>query len=226
MSNNINIKEYLAQLGDFETNQQNRIKKYLEEQCTKDEALKTLYRPEKIADCYNFIKDVVRQKSSGDAVVEDAIVYKMARDYYLEILPKYAESGPEIKKPKKAASKKEKEPEFEEATVDMNKADISDVTEDMSKDIEAAEVKPAEEKLEITNIETAEDNVEAADDNVVRDEYGFEVFGEEAEGPKDEPSHQEAKNKKAAEAVREAKPVTADEETQYDENGNGLLFTF
>lgn len=219
MSNNINIKEYLAQLGDFETNQQNRIKKYLEEQCTKDEALKTLYRPEKIGDCYNFIKDVVREKASGNAVVEDAIVFKMARDYYLEILPKYAKAGPEIKKPKKAVSKQEKEPEFEEATVDMNKADISDVTEDMSKDIEAAEVKPAEEKLEITNVDTA-------DDNVVRDEYGFEVFGEEAEGPKDEPSHQEAKNEKAAEAVREAKPVTADEETQYDKNGNGLLFIF
>ena len=42
------------------------------------------------------------------------------------------------------------------------------------------------------------------DENVVRDEYGFEVFGEE---PKQEPCHIQDKERP----------------TQYDEDGQGLL---
>lgn len=86
---NIDYKSYLESLGDFETNQKIVIKKYLEEQCKTDEALKEAYKEEEIDNCYIFISNCVREKSKSNSVcVEDAVVYKMARDYFIEILSK------------------------------------------------------------------------------------------------------------------------------------------
>ena len=91
MADKIDYKAYLSQFGKIETDAKNRIKEYLEEQTKEDAALRELYRPEKIDDCYNFIKDAVKATGCGSsATVEDAIVFKMARDYYLDILPKQA----------------------------------------------------------------------------------------------------------------------------------------
>lgn len=88
MANKIDYKAYLSQFGKIETDAKNRIKAYLEEQTKEDAALKELYRPEKIDDCYNFIKDAVKATGCGSsATIDDAIVFKMARDFYLDILP-------------------------------------------------------------------------------------------------------------------------------------------
>lgn len=88
MSKNIDYEAYLKTIGDFEINQQNQIKKYLEEQCKTDEALKAVYNEAEIKNCYEFIKECVRRKNKGSGVcVEDAVVYKMVRDYFIEILP-------------------------------------------------------------------------------------------------------------------------------------------
>lgn len=93
----IDYKKYLSELGKVETNQKKLIKKYLEEQCEKDTALKSLYRPEKIDDCYDFIVECARNLKSGNhAVIEDGIVFKMARDYFIEVLPKVADEPPEV----------------------------------------------------------------------------------------------------------------------------------
>ena len=95
----IDYDAYIASLGKIETDNLSRIKDYLEKQCEQDEALKTLYRPEKIQDCWNFIFETCKKLAHGaSSCVEDAVVFKMARDYFIEILPKVAEEPPEIKK--------------------------------------------------------------------------------------------------------------------------------
>ena len=119
MANKIDYKAYLAQFGKIETDAKNRIKKYLEEQIKEDAALKELYRPEKIDDCYNFIKDDVKATGCGSsATIDDAIVFKMARDYYLDILPKEADEPPAVKTTgaetaEEAETEAETEPEAE-----------------------------------------------------------------------------------------------------------------
>ena len=86
------------QFGKIETDSKNRIKAYLEEQIKEDAALRELYRPEKIDDCYDFIKNAVKATGCGSsASVEDAIVFKMARDYYLDILPKQTDEPGAVK---------------------------------------------------------------------------------------------------------------------------------
>ena len=119
MANNINYKEYLSQFGKIETDTKNRIKAYLEEQIKEDAALRELYRPEKIDDCYDFIKNAVKASGCGSsAAVEGAIVFKMARDYYLDILPKTADEPPSVKSTgaetaEEAETEAETEPEAE-----------------------------------------------------------------------------------------------------------------
>lgn len=186
MSGKIDYEKYLAGLGEVETNQKLIIKKYLEEQCEKDEALKSLYRPEKLDECYCFIVDVVaKMKRDGRcSCVEESIVYKMARDFYIEILPTIAENPPEVSAAtKKKESKKEKPKE--EPAVDISKADISDVSGEMTKD--------------------------AAEDKVVRDKYGFEIYGEteEPEEQEETPCHQD---------------ILEDKNEQKDDLLNSLLY--
>ena len=167
---NINYDEYLATIGKIESESIDRIKNYLEEQCKEDEALKTLYRPEKIKDCWKFIFECARKISKGNnACLEDGLVYKMARDYFIEVLPKVAENPPEVKTETKA-----------ETNVD---AEVQN---------EAAETETEAETVEEEISETVEE--EAETDDVVRDEYGFEIYGEEAPKPEEkeeEPVHQE-----------------------------------
>ncbi len=159
---NINYDEYLATIGKIESESIDRIKNYLEEQCKEDEALKTLYRPEKIKDCWKFIFECARKISKGNnACLEYGLVYKMARDYFIEVLPKVAENPPEVKTETKAETKVDAEVQNEAAETE-------------------AEAEIVEEETE--------------PDDVVRDEYGFEIYGEEAPKPEEkeeEPVHQE-----------------------------------
>ena len=85
----IDYKKYLEGLGAVTTKQVDRIKEYLEKQCESDEALKAAYVPEKIVDCYDFIENAVKNmaRQGNCACLEDPVVYKMARDYFIEILP-------------------------------------------------------------------------------------------------------------------------------------------
>lgn len=87
----INYEEYVKGLGDVPTNQELVIKKYLDELSEKDESFKAAYNPDinVIHDCYNFIKEAVSklQHTGNFICVEDAVVFKMARDYFIDILP-------------------------------------------------------------------------------------------------------------------------------------------
>ena len=174
MAEKIDYKAYLSQFGKIETDAKNRIKEYLEEQTKEDAALRELYRPEKIDDCYNFIKDAVKATGCGSsATVEDAIVFKMARDFYLDILPKTADEPPEVKTEVMHHQADETEGES-----------VSDANDEAETEPEAAETKEEEKAAEADN-----------ENEVVRDEYGFEVFGEEPESVTEE---------KGAETVTEA----------------------
>ena len=152
MSKKIDYDAYLKQLGDIDTNQENRLKAYLEEQCKYDDALKACYDPEKMDDCYEFFKECYfkmaqKDKTNAAVVIEDAVGYKIARDYFIEILPTLKDETP--------AEKTEEKP------VDIAPAQetVKEVAEQIEKD--------------------------ATSDNVKRDEYGFEVFGEENDEPEE-----------------------------------------
>ena len=229
--NKIDYKDYLKQFGSIETDAKNRIKAYLEEQIENDAALKALYRPEKIDDCYDFIKNAVKATGCGSsATVEDAIVFKMARDYFLDILPKAADEPPEVK-----------------SEVMLHQADEEEgesVTEENSE----AETEPeavTENEEEIT--------AEADNENeTVRDKYGFEVFGEEPESVTEEKGAEtateaeteaETEPEAVTEIIEEETTAEADNEnegtpceeaesenekpkpsaTKYDEEGQGLF---
>ena len=67
------------------------VKKYLDDLSEKDGCLKSLYVPSRIKDCFKYITEQARKKAVNNcAMVEDSVVYKWARDYYIEILPKEA----------------------------------------------------------------------------------------------------------------------------------------
>lgn len=65
------------------------IKKYLDKQVENDTALKNVYVPAKIKDCFKYITELARKQAVNNcAMIEDSQVYKWARDYYLEALSK------------------------------------------------------------------------------------------------------------------------------------------
>ena len=193
MADKIDYKAYLSQFGKIETDAKNRIKEYLEEQTKEDAALRELYRPEKIDDCYNFIKDAVKATGCGSsATVEDAIVFKMARDFYLDILPKTADEPPEVKTEVMHHQADETEGES-----------VSDANDEAETEPEAAETKEEEKAAEADN-----------ENEVVRDKYGFEVFGEEPESVTEEKGAETATEAETeAETEPEAVTEIIEEET-------------
>jgi len=61
------------------------VKAYLERQIEEDAALREKYDASLVKKCFEYITEQARKQADGDcAVVEDALVYKWARDFYLE----------------------------------------------------------------------------------------------------------------------------------------------
>ena len=143
----IDYDAYLKTIPDLATSQKDIIKKYLEEQCEKDEALKALYKPSHIDGCYNFILECVRKTATGgcNAVVEDAVVFKMARDYFLEILPTIAEEPPEIKTEAMPEDKAKGGTEAEDSEEDVVQVESCAMPEDVARDMSEDAAKEAEE---------------------------------------------------------------------------------
>lgn len=222
MADKIDYKKYLEQFGKIESDAKNRIKAYLEEQIEQDEALRALYRAEKINDCYNFIKEAVKASGCGSsAAIEDAIVFKMARDYYLDILPKQTDEpitvksdGAETAEAAETEAETEQETETEETPADNENSGTP------SEEAEPENEKPAEE--EVMPHQADSEGKESA--GVVTDKYGFEIFGEEA-------PEACAETEASAEEKTETKAEPENEKPEhhlpkYDEDGNGLLFDF
>jgi hypothetical protein len=85
-------------------NHEQVIKNYLETQIIEDAALREKYDAKKLSACYKYIVSQARkQADNGCAMIDDAVVYKWARDFYLE--------GPQ----------KEEEPEEEETLEEEKK---------------------------------------------------------------------------------------------------------
>lgn len=215
MAEKINYKDYIAQLGTVETDQAARIKKYLEEQIQNDEALKTLYRPEKIDDCYDFITNAVKEmpRNGSCACIEDSIVFKMARDYFIEILPKVADEPPAVKSTgaetaEKAETEAETELETEEKPADNENSGTP------CEEAEPENKKPEEAMLhQACNKGDKSAELENSEAEKVTEEKGAET-AEEATMDNTEPKA-EPENKK---------PEAS--ESKFDEEGNGLLFDF
>ena len=234
----IDYKEYLKSLGTIETDAKKRIQAYLEEQIKENAALRELYRPEKIDDCYDFIKNAVKATGCGSqATVEDAIVFKMARDYYLDFLPKESDEVSEVKTAgaetaAEAETEAETEPEAE--TEDTSAEADNENSGTPCEEAEPENEKPAEEVMlhqadnegESVESESSEAETEPAteeekptdnENKVVTDKYGFEIFGEE----KPEASAETAASAETKAEPENEKPADA---PKYDKDGNGLLF--
>ena len=64
------------------------IQKYLEKQIKKDHALAEKYDPKKLDKCSEYITDLARKELIGKpGYIEDAVVYKWARDFFLGDTP-------------------------------------------------------------------------------------------------------------------------------------------
>ena len=245
MAGKIDYKEYLKSLGTIENDARKRIQAYLEEQIKEDAALRELYRAEKIDDCYDFIKNAVRAMpgAGSSATVEDAIVFKMARDYYLDILPKQTDEpgavkteGAETAEEAETEAETEPEAETEETAAEADNENSGTPCEEAEPENE----KPAEkeevmlhqadeaegESVESENSEAeteqaTEEEKPADNENEAEKDYcGFEIFGEEKP---------EASAETAASAETKAEPENEKPEPfhpKYDEDGNGLLFDF
>ena len=73
------------------TPQELAVKRYLDEQSENDDCLRSFYIPSKIKDCFKYVAEQARKQAVNNcAMVEDSVVYKWARDYYIEVLPKEA----------------------------------------------------------------------------------------------------------------------------------------
>jgi len=71
------------------TPQELAVKRYLDEQSEKDDCLRALYVPGRIKDCFKYIVSQAKKQAHNNcAMIEDTVVYKWARDYYTEELPK------------------------------------------------------------------------------------------------------------------------------------------
>lgn len=94
------------------------VKAYLDKQVESDEALKTLYVPSKITDCFKWITEQARKVAVNNcAMIEDLQVYKWARDYYLEELPKKASEKEAVELQEKVEVQKEVEKPAEKPKV-------------------------------------------------------------------------------------------------------------
>ena len=220
MAEKIDYKKYLEQFGKIETDAKNRLKAYFEEQIKQDAALAALYRPEKIDDCYNFIKDAVKAIGCGSsATIDDAIVFKMARDFYLDILPEQTDESA----PVKAAGAETAADAETEAETELETETEETPADNENEGTPCEEAEPENEKPAEVMLHQA-DNEGKESEETVKDEYGFEVFGEEAsEAGAETAADAEEKTETSAEPENEKpEPYTP----KYDKEGNGLLFDF
>lgn len=60
-----------------------RIKEYLQKEIKTDMALAQVYDEKRLSDCYKYIRNQAKKMAKdGCAIVEDAVVYKWARDFF------------------------------------------------------------------------------------------------------------------------------------------------
>lgn len=145
-------KKYMEQLENVAADQKEIIKQYLEKQCEQDEALKAVYNPDKIDECYDFITSCVRQIATGsEACLEDAVVFKMARDFFLEDVPTLEEKKKDKKADKKTDAMPEDEAEggteAEDSEEDVVQVESCAMPEDVARDMKKDAAQEAEDTV-------------------------------------------------------------------------------
>lgn len=227
---NIDYDAYLKTIPDLATSQKDIIRKYLEEQCEKDEALKALYKPSHIDGCYNFILECVRKSVTGgrNAVVEDAVVFKMARDYFIEILPKLDEGLSTLDEiiPKAEAETPEVKPEEVEAVKETVEEVAEQIKEDAAEDphIHGASIAWSEEVEAPAELQPTEDKyAELKKAMSFGKTIQYKLDGEwvDWEKPTFDDDITEYRIK-----PEEEQPEEKSEEVLYDDEGQGMLFSF
>ena len=226
MAVKVDYKEYLKQFGQIETDAKNRIKAYLEEQIQNDEALKALYRPEKIDDCYDFIKNAVKATGCGSsATIDDAVVFKMARDFYLDYAGAETATEAETEAETELETEEEKPADNENSGTPCEEAESENEKPAESEDVMLHQADNEGESVESgseaeTESATEEEKQTDNENEAEKDYCGFEVFGENAP---------EACAETEASAETKAEPENEKPEPEapkYDKDGNGLLFGF
>lgn len=153
-------KKYMEQLGNVAADQKEIIKQYLEKQCEQDEALKAVYNPDKIDECYAFITSCARQIATGSAAcLEVAVVFKMARDFFLGDVPQKKEKKKEADKTEAMPEEKaEGGTEAQDSEEDVVQVESCSMPEDVARDM-------------------SEDAAKEADDTVIPDEVKYDEKG-------------------------------------------------
>ncbi|MBO7733368.1 MAG: hypothetical protein J6S67_12460 [Methanobrevibacter sp.] len=178
----IDYDAYLKGLGKIEeVDQVAVIKSYIEKAVFSDrncdKALKAAYIPEKINDCYEFIKNAVSKlpRKGNSIAVEDTVIFKMARDFYIEILPNLKEE------------EKKEEPEVKTEVVQET---VKETAEQIKEDAKNDNVKRTELGFEVFGEEAEEPEEEQPEEepcdqgNVVEEDTE-KVTEEKAEQPKE-----------------------------------------
>ena len=63
------------------------LQKYLEEMAAQDDVLRSKYNPEKMDECRKYVNtEAKKYLNNCSGAVEDSIVYKWARDYFIEVM--------------------------------------------------------------------------------------------------------------------------------------------
>ncbi len=125
-----------------------RIKAYFEEQIKTDEALKAVYDESKLDKCWKYIVSQARKLATSNcAMVEDAVVYKWARDY---MLGDVEEEKPAEKKEEPVTVQEEVPAQEEIETVADTPEEETPATEEIENVVDEPEetVEPEEEPIE------------------------------------------------------------------------------
>ena len=126
--------------------------------------------------------------------MKSEVVFKMARDYFIEILPAIPETTDDQTEQKAKTENKKAEKKNKKAEKKNKKAEKKNKTE------QKAEEKPVDVTPAQKTVKEVAQQIEAdsASDNVKRDKYGFEIFGEENDEPEEaaeetaeDPCHQD-----------------------------------
>lgn len=81
----------------------NRVKQYLDDLAKTDTAFAEKYNTDRLDDCWNYITDNAKKMAvNGCACIEDATVFKWARDFFFDVL----EDVKPVEQPKKEEVKK------------------------------------------------------------------------------------------------------------------------
>lgn len=111
-------------MADELTEYEKIVKNYLDRQTGSDEALKAVYVPSKIKDCFKYITEEARKKAVNNcAMVSDEQVYKWARDYYFDVLPKESDKEATEAVQKLDEAEKEADKSSESTAEVLKKAD-------------------------------------------------------------------------------------------------------